>query len=443
MDKEHGKPSEPAIDPDAFLKELASCAEDMKETVRLSNKRLDWMVSFMAMTDRFFFEVLGRMERIPTFEIDTMAVGPRGVMVALYYNPFFMSELSDDELRWVLTHEVGHVVLHHITLRKPSDPHESNLMNWAADLAVNSLFPQSNGFRYPVCKKDVFDEETKEQLCKAGEPWVLLPKKFGFPERQSMEQYAELLRNAVKKGKIPKAVFEDGASGGNSNGNGRAGRQFDVHYRWGQNPAVDAQVREWVEQLRKTTSWGTLRGEVQAAILAAQKSEVPWNKVLRYYYGLISSKQRVSTYKRPSRRFGYPWCGKKPLGTDRKLVAIDTSGSVSTKELEKFMAETNALAETQPVDVITWDAGLTMPRPIQWSGKKRSFDFAGRGGTDPQPVLDFARERNYREVIMLTDGGFGTPKVPAGLDALWVITPEGSPSHLPQGSRVVLMKSIT
>ena len=124
-------------------------------------------------------------------------------------------------------------------------------------------------------------------------------------------------------------------------------------------------------------------------------------------------------------------------------MAIDTSGSVSTKELEKFMAETNALAETQPVDVITWDAGLTMPRPIQWSGKKRSFDFAGRGGTDPQPVLDFARERNYREVIMLTDGGFGTPKVPAGLDALWVITPEGSPSHLPQGSRVVLMKSIT
>jgi len=169
---------------------------------------------------------------------------------------------------------------------------------------------------------------------------------------------------------------------------------------------------------------------MQEMIRAAQKSEVPWYKILRRFYGLIATSSRRSTYKRPSRRQWYPWSGKVRETVDRKLVGIDDSGSVSSEMLSKFVAETNSLAQVQPVDVITWDAGLTMEKAVRWERKNLNFAFQGRSGTDPQPCLDYAKEHGYSELIVLTDGYFSTPTPPRGISIIWVITPDGSTESL-------------
>lgn len=410
---------------------LEKMDEELKAAIVQANKRFDWVISFMAMTDRFNFEVIGRMVRKPTLQIDTMAVGCVGIQIQLIYNPLFTKELSDEELRWVLTHEVAHVVLHHISIRSPTDKKERDIQNWAADLAINSLFQQYAGTAYPKAKTKSVSKKTGKVLLEAGEPWVLLPRQFSYPEKLSMEQYAALLKADIASGKLDMEDFR--ASGSDP--------QLDWHIGWGPNAAVSEQIRQWVQNIQSKNAWGNLHADIVSTILQAQKSEVPWNKILRHYYGLLTAKTKVSTFKRPSRRMWYPWAGKRFEGMDRKLVAIDTSGSVSDKELDKFLAETNALAEVQPVDVITWDAGLTMKKAIPWSRRPKKFTFLGRGGTDPQPVIDYAAEHHYKDIIMLTDGCFLKPTLPPRLHILWVITPEGATLALTKG-QVVKMKSI-
>jgi predicted metal-dependent peptidase len=414
-----------------WTKALEQMGQEFRDAVTLANKRFDWVISFMAMTDRYNFEILGRMVRNPTLQIDTVAVGCVGIQIQLVYNPIFVKALSDEELRWVLTHEVAHVVLHHITHRLPTDKKERKITNWAADLAINSLFQQYAGTAYPKAKETAVSKKSGKILTMAGEPWVLLPSNFGYPEKRSMEEYEQLLRIDIASGKVD---MDDYAESGND-------PQLDWHVGWGTNSAVSEQVRQWVQGIQSKSSWGNLGADAVQTILQAQKSEVPWNKILRHYYGLMMSKTKVSTFKRPSRRMWYPWAGKRFEGVDRKLVAIDTSGSIIEKDLDKFLAETNALAQVQPVDVITWDAGLTITKVIPWNKRPSKFDFRGRGGTNPQPVLDFAAKNHYKEVIMLTDGEFSKPKNPPRLQVLWVITPGGEIQHLSKG-RVVAMKQM-
>ncbi|GEM_PF-1347996 len=405
---------------------------ELKESIAQANKRFDWVISFMAMTDRFNFEILGRMVRKPSLQIDTMGVCCVGIQIQLIYNPLFTKELSDEELRWVLTHEVAHVVLHHISLRTPFDKSEREIQNWAADLAINSLFQQYAGTAYPKAKTDSISKKTNKVITQAGEPWVLLPKQFKYPERLSMEQYEDLLKADILMGKIDMDDYRESSND----------PQLDWHIGWGPNAAISEQIRQWVQQINTKNAWGNLSADTISTILQAQKSEVPWNKILRHYYGLLTAKSKVSTYKRPSRRMWYPWAGKRFEGMDRKLIAIDTSGSVSDKELDKFLAETNALAEVQPVDLITWDAGLTMEKAIPWKKRPKRFDFRGRGGTNPQPAIDYAAKHHYKDIIMLTDGGFSTPTFPPRLHVLWVITPDGTTEHLQKG-HIVKIKSIT
>ena len=131
--------------------------------------------------------------------------------------------------------------------------------------------------------------------------------------------------------------------------------------------------------------------------------------------------------KRPNRRFGWPYPGTKRLHTDRKLVAIDTSGSIGDDELAQFLAEINKLAEIQPVDLILFDDGI-QTGPVPFERKKTSYDFKGRGGTDFSEVFKLAEEHRYQSLIILTDGCAAAPEKPDFVkDILWVLTGSGNP----------------
>ena len=383
-----------------------------------AHQRIDWVVSFMAMTDRFFFEILGRMVRSESREVATLAVAAEGNRIVLRFNPHFIATLDDEELRWALTHEVAHVVLHHIAWRSSQEPARHLLENMAADLAVNSLFGEYPGTRYP---------RVRHADGSLGAPTVLLPETFHYPPRLSLEQYLRRLEADVASGKI---ALEDWAEAG----------VFDAHEGWEASEVLDAQIAALVDEVHRRNGWGCMPGEILEHVLAAQNPQVPWHRVLRRYYESMRTRELVSTYKRPSRRFGYPWAGHRVEKNDRKLVAIDTSASVSDRTLARFLAETNRLAELCPIDLICWDTGLAMAKPIPWARSRgRRFAFPGRGGTNPQPVLDFACQQRYKEIILLTDGEFATPHWPKSLRVLWVIVAGGCSDYL-GGGRVVRMQ---
>ena len=371
------------------------------EKYKSFNERWDWIVTFMVLEDMFVHEILMLMEKKPTSSIPTMGVAVVNSRLIFLYNPEFVGQLSDPELRYVVTHEIYHVALHHCTVRLPEDESERSLWNQAADLAINSLIP----------------EDSNRHMPKAKELEGMKPEKFGFEPKLSMEQYLQLLRENP-----------NGKPGSEMEKQGGAGEGFDDHNGWRESELAKQIIRNHIEKMSHSDrAWGNMPGDIKAMILAAQRSKVSWRKYLRQYFGNLITTNHQSTFKKPNKRFGYPYSGTKRLHTDRKLVAIDTSGSVGDKELSQFLTEVNKLAEIQPVDLQLFDHEL-QGKVQPFEKKHANFKFTGRGGTCFEPVMELAEKRKYHSLIMLTDGEAAAPERPRGVkDILWVIVGGSKP----------------
>jgi len=414
-----------------------------------SGERWDWLLSSLVLDDMFVHEMLMIMDKKSDSKIGTMGVCMKDSRVELHYSSKFVDMLTDAEVRYVLKHETLHVALHHVTTRLSEDPKEQLLWNIAADMAINCLISENGTCQAPIRK----DPKTGEVIFKPQ-----LPKDHGFPEKLSMEQYVQLLREKYGKNP-PKGQGQSQSQGqgqgqgqGQSDPNGQGQGQgqpdpngqgqgqgqgqdgddpfksggFDNHNGWNESEIGDELIRQKIEQMASNSqSWGTMSSDTKEMILAAQQSKVPWTKLLRHYIGHIVTANYQPTFKRPSKRYGYPYCGKKRMHTDRKLVAIDTSGSVSNEALSQFLSELNRLAEVQPVDLALFDADITQ-QPKPFDKKKVSYEFSGRGGTNFSPICKLAELKRYQSLIILTDGYAPAPERPQYVkDVIWVLTPDG------------------
>lgn len=426
--------------------------------------RWEDILTWMIMDDPFVHEILMILTKVPTTSVRTMGVLVDNSRLFLLYNPRFVGQLTDAEMRYVLTHEVFHIVLHHCTLRAPTDPHSHRLYNIAADLAINSLI---------VCNT----------LRKAptGENAGVMPATYGFEEKLSMEQYIALLRDQPPpppSKRKERSEDEEGGGGGaeqESDGGGsddqdeegkkdkgKPGKDkgkggkgsskdkeddkedtnppgFDDHSGWDESEIIKEIIRNKVDQLSKDEKvWGSMPGDLQNTILAAQRSRVLWHKILRHYLGNLPTSRSQSTYTKPNRRFGWPYCGEKRLYIDRKLVGIDTSGSISDEDLAQFLTEINKLSEIQPVDIQLFDHGLQgKVRPF--ARKHARYKFDGRGGTEFQSIMDLAEKKRYQSLILLTDGAAAPPTQPKHVrDILWVLT-EGGKKPVPWGRDIQIV----
>lgn len=430
---------------------------EYSELVAKCERRLSYMATYMALHDRFNYEIFTRMQKEPSETIPTAGVSPDGTRIKLLYSPKYIDSLSVPELAYVISHEVAHVVLHHFDRCPPAGKVERGLYNIAADLAVNSLFTPREGIKeVPLLKEDSL-LPNGDVLARRGSPSALVPSLFGFPERLSLEGYYSLLLDKFQEevnedpgeeGEDPGDSPESGGEQGEDNegGTGDSGdsdtdgdAQSDSHSQWKADSIAQAVAKEWVETVDKFGAWGDVGGDVRSVVRAAQTTSVPWDQLIRQKYGDMVSIKKVSTYKRPSRRFGYPWCSKMTEPRDKKLVIIDVSGSISDKEVSRFKAETDRLSEEQHVDYITFDTQVLMDEALPWD-PGLEFHFEGRGGTDVRPALKFAEERGYADCIVLTDGYFPTPEEPDGVSVLWVITPGGCVKPAPFGDVVLITR---
>lgn len=410
------------------LPEKATIKDVSEDVLRAAQKVIDNLLVFFTQDFPWASQVYYMMERIPTVDkrIQTMGVAVRQDRLILMYNPFFVTqELDRMEVGFVMVHEAFHIMFHHCTKRRPHINSAAQKWNQAADLAINSLIPRTATCVMPTYKEDPVDEKGQPIPGPDGKPlrkkdrMGILPMDYKLEDKRSMEWYYDAL---------PEPPNKDG--GGEGSGEGVEGGYpggLDSHDMWEPSDMVDQEIKQTVERIEKNRLWGNMPAELQSAIKAAQVSEVPWWKILRHLIGDLLSKNKVSTSKKVNRRMGiYPWKGQIKTGVDRKLVAFDTSGSVGDDELQKFLSEVNRLVEDeQPVDSVCFDTcikGKVKP----FSRSVKSYKFEGRGGTAFTPVVEFAKQKHYKHLIIFTDGQAECPPHVQGLDVLWILTPEGS-----------------
>lgn len=353
-----------------------------------------------------------------TDQLPTMAVGvTRRVDLALYYNPDFVNKLTYEELKAVLIHESMHVLLHHIA-RAAHYNYSMKGFNIAADMAINcNITNLPDG--------------------------ALYPKSFGLPDNEAAEwYYRKLKKEAEKNGQS----FEEMMDG--------VGELVDDHSMWGdcEDDVVKEKIRGIASKAIKEqekNGWGSIPGDIVAKVLAANRPVINWKKEVRYFINKLVLHGQRTTRSRLNRREQslaanrveelrdiYLHPGKRKHYTSRLLVAIDTSGSVSDKELSEFVDELNGMIDHVQCDYICFDTQL-YGKPQPFSKKAKEVDIKGRGGTSFHPVCELIDEAKYDGLIIMTDGFAPFPNKPKAR-VMWCLSKSGESVQPPWGKRVVI-----
>ena len=408
-------------------------------------ERWDYLVTSMILGDPFIHQFIMMMVKSADESIGAMGVDVKNATIHLIYNPKFIEKLTDSEIRWILVHEILHLVFHHCTTRASTDPRLHELNNIACDLAINQLIPDTGYILKP-----------REEVIK---PYF--PKSLNFPEKLSKEQYFQLLLQKEQENKdkgkdkgqpqpgqgqgsgSPSDDGDKDQTPGQGQGQGKdpisgAGELVDSHKGWTDEEAeiIDEIIRNKVDQMtRSSKAWGTVTGGIKEMIQAAQRAQVAWWRIFREYLGLFSTTKKESTLKRPNRRYGYPFPGVRRRHVDKILCCVDTSGSMSDDSLRKFLCEMNIMTETHPVDLVVFDVGIQQG-PIPFTRKRKSFAFQGRGGTCFEAIMKLATKGKYKCMVILTDGAASACEYPKGVkDVIWCLVDGGEPP-VPWGRRV-------
>jgi len=343
--------------------------------------------------------------------------------VSLFYNPEFVDTLNAAELAGVLAHEVMHPALQHHTRRGDRDQVRWNM---ACDYAINPILLEA-GLTLP---KDVLIDNRFRGMS-AERIYNLIE------EDEKQEGSSGQSESQPGNGS---AAPEDGSLQNNESGNqprvpstpGGVGQVLDAPEPEAESgSSVSEQAREWqiaVEQAETVAKVaGKLPGGAVRALEASQAAKVDWRELLRRAW----SDTIPSDYSwiRPNRR--HVWSGLylpgiTTEGVGEIAIAVDCSGSVSSRQLGLFETEIRSILSGQRprlVHVLYFDAAVQRVETYQ-AGQPVSLLPVGGGGTDFRPCFNWFEEQGImpQTLVFLTDLCGTFPSDAPSYPVIWAST---------------------
>ena len=295
----------------------------------------------------------------------------------IYYNQTWLEELKEkyglSTVAAIIAHEVMHCALNHITRCGTRD---KTLWNIAADYATNLILHEA-GFRLPHD--------------------ALLDPKY---KNMSAEQiYEQLLENSIKIGGMSgKGVIDDHSKWGKfSDGGNKSGNNG---YSGGLSPSATKQLEdEWKARVaaaaQAVRSQGKCPAGLERLIDELLEPYIPWREVLADYMERIQHEYVWGPFDRRHIHAGtyVPSTGQDGLG--EVVVALDTSGSITQKELTQFLSEVKAIADigTKTLHIVFCDAEVGAWYTVEMSDDLPPVKAIGGGGTDFRPVFAEVEKR--------------------------------------------------
>lgn len=377
----------------------------------------------------FSFNLLVGMNTVATDSVETMGVCVKNGRISLRYNPQFFVSLEEGERTYVLIHEMMHVLLHHCTHRSSSDRRRAYKENVAMDLAINSLIYEETGIKIPRFKEDVGN-------CRKGDVMSLLPMMFGYKNCLSFEQYLTLLDQDFPDVSV-QFVGGDGEIDENCPLGEITRWRLDNRHGEGfeEDAYIDDYVRNVVENIGRNHGWGHLDGTGIEMVMKAQEQPLNWGDILRLKLGPFLSYQKEQSRRRWNKHYGKPFLGYTTKCVEPVAVYADTSGSVGTQDLSRFIVEIERIANYTGVYLWSFDTAVQDPDETVLFNRRSiaQIEFKGRGGTSFTPIFEHAQERHFSQVVILTDGVAEKvdPDLAKGMDVVWVITKDGDTDNKP------------
>jgi len=350
-------------------------------------------------TEPFYGLFLVGLNKVYTDKLPTAGVSKHGIGVQLAINPEFFTNLNDKHRIGLLKHELLHISFGHLLVRDQYS--DKKLFNIAADLEINQYIDD-------------------DYLPDGGITMNSFPE-LNLPARAGTKTYYELLEQARQDGSSPSLdELMDQMDGSTP---------FD-HATWDDfeelpeaekkliQKQVEHQIKENAEMTEKRQ--GNIPGELADLIKRLRHVEPPkfdWRGYLRRFVGNSSIVYTKKLRRKYNKRYSEN-PGLKIKFKNHICVGIDTSGSVSQKELEEFWSELTHMHKTgHQITIVQCDTKINS---IKEFNPKRDWEIGGRGGTSFQPVIDHYNEYGrYTALIYFTDGEAWPPDN-CPKNALWV-----------------------
>ena len=391
---------------------------------------IDSHIIALMFNEPFFAKVLRGVTKTCTKEIPTAGVLAKDGDVKMWYNPGFMTSLTDLQVRGLLKHEAMHLALMHTTTRR-LEPH--NVHNWAADLAINSNIPEIELPEGGLIPGKAFTPLTEEQLEKmkpeAVERFNRMSKFVEeLPKGLSTEEYfARLMQDEQMKKDLEPQEGEGGE--------GMPG-EMDHHDGWDElsdeekelaAAKVKQAVKEAVKDCDNKGQWGSVPAEMQNEIRKLISNEIPWQAVLKKFVGFTKRSIRSTSWNKINKKNPMIMPGARKKTEASIAVYIDQSGSVSNTELELLFGELQHLAKRVEFTTFHFDTQVDESSETVW--KKGRYQAPHRtrcGGTCFRVVQEHAQKNKHRfdGYLVLTDGYAPNPGI-SRLKRGWVITTHG------------------
>ena len=355
----------------------------------------------------------------------------------IYFSPKFLNELSDNELDFILMHEILHVVLKHCFRDGERNP---ELFNIACDIVINSIILQEHGFDLKVITLDKYGTSMHiapdgKEGCNytAEEVYEMLEKKLS---NKGMKGKNGSDNNSQGSSSSSNSSDSDGDTGGTSNS-----KTIDDHSKWKEKSGEtkDKEV-EWdnriyeavkaIERQNEALGAGNMPAYIERLVAKLTTPQIDWRYVLNEF---IQEEINDYTFLPPDYRYSgdffLPSYSDKDDIVENVLFMIDTSASMTNEMI------TYAFSEVYGA-ISLFDGKLF--------GKLGFFDYIvhkvvafedvsdiasikpmGGGGTSFESVFEYVDRMDEPPImlIILTDGEAPYPKLDSSynIPILWLI----------------------
>lgn len=349
---------------------------------------------------------------------------------SIFYNPSFFDSLNFRQLMWVLAHESLHcVLLHHIRI----GARNHKLWNVAADHVINLILNDMKSLEFVQgCLLDF------SYLNKSTEEVYNILNHLPKDEKKKFDDYKDIA--GFRK---PAPVSSKSISGSENANEGSI-----------QKSEFGSQEEKWqifskqsIDVVKKMK--GTLEGigssSLERLLDAIVNPVVPWNAYLYMFVDQVAKNEY--DWNRFNKRYiasGYyfPSLYNEELGFI--VVTIDTSGSISQDDLNRFAAEVEAIKQTYKCKILVLYCDTKIVKVEEFDEYDEiELRPSGGGGTNFVPPFKYIEDNDIAEevkcMLYFTDGYCSSyPKHFPDYPVLWV----GMRKFKPEFGDFVLMESI-
>lgn len=370
--------------------------------------------------------------------VPTMGVFASG---RLLVNPGFVARLKDNELIFVLAHELLHLALRTHDRARGSQHIE---FNYAHDYIINDILRVELGFTsIPAGGLDMpgAREKSAEQIVLEmrrnadrmpsqsrvfdGQP-VTLRRVLTSGAGSAPHEAGDVLDDETERRLFPDEAAEQAA-------------------RVTALGELAAKSLALAKAMNAAKGRGAAAAAAQQQVVAALRGlyRTPWEMALQKWMESVAPGER--SFLRPSRRAtvrsDVVLAGRKRESW-RLNVVLDTSGSM-TDDIPRVLGAIADFCEAVAVDdirVIQCDTAITADETFS-PAELAAHQVMGYGGSDLTPAMRMlADDPSVTACLIITDGDIGYPPEDMPYDTLWILPAGGNAAFRPPYGHVLTMQ---